>query len=101
MKNANMLYRCPGAECFEGVSCETVIVDEDEVEAMLAEGWSRDWIRAGEVAKDAAAAQLAANEAEQARIAADLKAAGAQPDEAEDLVGDEPAPTVKARSKRG
>jgi hypothetical protein len=78
MKSANMLYRCPGAETFEGVSCETLIVDEHEVDEHLAAGWSRNWIEADEVAKAAAAEQLQANEAEQARIAEELKTAGGE-----------------------
>lgn len=76
MKSATMLYRCPGPETFEGVSCETTIVDEHEVEEHLAAGWSRNWIEAGEVAKAATGEKLKANEAEQAEVAQQLKAAG-------------------------
>lgn len=72
VKYATMIYRCPGPEVFEGVACETAIVEAEDVEAKLAEGWSRNWVLADKVAKDAAAAQLAANEAEQKRIAAEL-----------------------------
>lgn len=75
MKTPNMLYRCPGPETFEGVACETTVVDEDEVEAKLAEGWHRDWVQAGQVAQEAAA-QLQANEEEQKRIAEELAKAG-------------------------
>jgi hypothetical protein len=60
-------------EVYEGVPCETIVVDEPEVEAHLAEGWSRNWIEAGEVVKDAAA-KLAANEAELAENEAKLAA---------------------------
>jgi hypothetical protein len=74
MNNPTMLYRCPGPETFEGVACETTVVDEPDVDAMLADGWSRDWIAADAVHKEAAA-KLAANEEEQARIAAELAAA--------------------------
>lgn len=75
MNNPTMLYRCPGSETFEGVSCETTIVDETEVEAHAAEGWHRNWVEADKAHKDAAA-QLAANEAEQAEIAKKLAEAG-------------------------
>jgi hypothetical protein len=75
MKTPNMLYRSPGPLVFEGVSCETTVVDEDDVEAALAEGWNRTWYGAEQDVKDRAA-ELAANEAEQARIAAELAAVG-------------------------
>lgn len=75
MKTPNMLYRSPGPENFEGVSCETVIVDEPDVEAKIAEGWNRTWHGAADDAAARTAAQLKANEEEQARIAAELKAA--------------------------
>lgn len=76
MNNPTMLYRCPGRESFEGVACETTIVDETEVEAKLADGWHTNWIEAG-AAHQEAADKLQANEDEQARIAAQLKEAGA------------------------
>lgn len=85
MKNATMLYRSPGPEVYEGVPCETVVVDEPEVDAHLAEGWSRNWIEAGEAVKEAAA-KLAANEQQLAENEAKLAAAGA-----DDLVGDDAA----------
>lgn len=68
MKNPHMLYRCPGPEKFEGVACETTTVEAEDVEAHLADGWHRDWIAAAQ-------AQIAANEAEQARIEQKLTAA--------------------------
>lgn len=74
MQEPNMLYRCPGPEVFEGVSCETTIVDADEVEAKLADGWHRIWTDADAAHKEALA-KLAENEAEQARIAAELAGA--------------------------
>lgn len=46
MKNPHMLYRCPGSEVFEGVACETIIVEAEEVEAAKAEGWCSDWMKA-------------------------------------------------------
>ena len=61
MKSPTMLYRCPGPLEFEGVACETTIVDEPDVEAALADGWHRNWIEAG-------AARLATNEAELAEV---------------------------------
>lgn len=72
MQSPTMLYRCPGPETFEGVSCETTIVDEADVAAHLADGWCRNWIEAGEAVK----AKLQANEAEQVEVAQKLKAAG-------------------------
>lgn len=72
MKNPNMLYRSPGPENFEGVSCETTIVEDTDVDAALADGWSLNWIEAGEAAKARDAEALKANEAEQARIEAEL-----------------------------
>lgn len=78
MNNPTMLYRSPGSESFEGVSCETSIVEDTDVDAALAEGWSRNWIEAGEAAKARAEAALKANEEEQARIAAELAAAEAK-----------------------
>lgn len=46
MKNPHMLYRCPGSEVFEGVRCETLVVEAEDVEAAKAEGWCCDWIQA-------------------------------------------------------
>lgn len=74
MDNPHMLYRCPGPEKFEGVACETTVVDEADIDAHLADGWHRDWIAADAGHKEAVAAQIAANEAEQERIAAELAA---------------------------
>ncbi|HET8744309.1 MAG TPA: hypothetical protein VFM98_01800 [Ramlibacter sp.] len=54
MKNPHMLYRCPGPEVFEGVQCETVIVEAEEVEAMHAQGWRRDWMQAKAAMQEAA-----------------------------------------------
>jgi hypothetical protein len=76
MQEPTMLYRCPGHEVFEGVSCETTVVDAHEVEDKLAEGWHRDWIAAG-AAHQGDAEKLAANEAEQAEIEQKLEAAEA------------------------
>lgn len=75
MNNPHMLYRCPGPEMFEGVRCETTVVEPEAIAEHLDAGWHRDWMAADAAHKDAAA-QLAANEAEQARIAAELAAAG-------------------------
>ena len=77
MKNATMLYRSPGPLVFEGVSCETQIVEEDAVEAELAAGWNRTWHGAESNAKERDAAALSANEEAQARVAAELAAAEA------------------------
>lgn len=93
MKYATMLYRSPGPHTFEGVSCETTIVDEPDVQAMLADGWHRNWI---EAAQATTAAQLQVNEEEQQRIAAQL--AGAGQGDGADLVG-EPGPQLKAVHK--
>lgn len=71
MNNGTMLYRSPGPEVFEGIPCETTIVEAEDVEGKLAEGWHRCWPEAGAAAQETAA-KLAANEAEQARIAAEL-----------------------------
>lgn len=76
MKNATMLYRSPGPEVYEGVPCETIVVDEPEVEGYLAEGWHRNWIEAGQAMRDAAA-KLAANEQQLAENEAKLAAAAA------------------------
>lgn len=80
MNNATMLYRAPGPECFEGVACETTIVDESDVDAHLADGWHRNWIEAGEVVKEAQA-KLEANEKQQAEIEAQI-ATASQTDDA-------------------
>jgi hypothetical protein len=48
MDSPRMLYRCPGPEKFEGVACETTIVEEAEAEAHKAAGWFTTWIEAGE-----------------------------------------------------
>jgi hypothetical protein len=77
MKSATMLYRCPGPETFEGVSCETTIVDEYEVEEHVAAGWSRNWIEADELAKAATSEKLLTNETEQKQIEQQLQDAGA------------------------
>jgi hypothetical protein len=74
MNEPTMLYRCPGPQTFEGVCCETTVVDSSDVEGKLAEGWHRDWIAAG-AAHQGDADKLAANEAEQAEIAKKLEAA--------------------------
>lgn len=76
MQSPTMLYRCPGPETFEGVSCETTIVDEADVAAHFAAGWSRNWIEADEAAKAKVGEKLKANETEQAEVAQQLKAAG-------------------------
>lgn len=76
MQSPTMLYRCPGPETFEGVSCATIIVDEADVAAHLADGWCRNWIEAGAAAKAGAAEKLQANEAEQGKIEQQLKTAG-------------------------
>lgn len=65
MNAPTMLYRCPGAQSFEGVSCETAVVDESEVQAKLAEGWHRDWMQADQAHK---AQRLQANEKELAEV---------------------------------
>lgn len=39
--NATMLYRAGITEKIHGVSVDWVIVDADEVDAMLADGWYR------------------------------------------------------------
>lgn len=39
MKTPTMLYRYPGPVNCDGTMCETVIVEESEVDAMLADGW--------------------------------------------------------------
>ncbi|HEX7891468.1 MAG TPA: hypothetical protein VF522_19105 [Ramlibacter sp.] len=77
MNNPHMLYRCPGPETFEGVSCETTIVDEDQVEAAKAEGWHGNWMEA-DAARKEAAKQLVVNEAEQREIEKKLAEAGAK-----------------------
>jgi len=46
MNNGHMLYRCPGSQEFEGVKCETTIVEAEDVEAAKAEGWHVNWIDA-------------------------------------------------------
>jgi hypothetical protein len=80
MKNPRMLYRCPGPQVYEGVACETTIVDESEVEAAQAEGWCFDWMqaKAAEAQKppgDPSAANDAAPR-DKAAICAALDAAG-------------------------
>jgi hypothetical protein len=51
MNNPTMLYRCPGTEVFEGVRCETLIVEAEEVESAKAEGWCSNWIEAAAAQK--------------------------------------------------
>jgi hypothetical protein len=69
-----MLYRCPGPHTFEGVACETTVVDAGEVDGKMAEGWHRNWMEASS-AYDGLQDKLQANEAEQADIARKLDAA--------------------------
>lgn len=76
MKNPTMLYKSPGAHSTDGVSYDYTIVDADEVEAKLAEGWSGHYLEAAERAKGADAAQLNANEQELAQVEQQLQAAG-------------------------
>lgn len=78
MNNATMMYRCPGAECIWGVSVDTLVVDEADVEAKKAEGWHLTVPEADEAAK-AAVGKVAANEAEQAVIEAKLTGAAPAP----------------------
>jgi len=68
MNNPTMLYRCPGAQSFEGVSCETTIVDELDVPSALADGWHRNWVEAGRTV----VARLAENEQQQEAVAQKL-----------------------------
>lgn len=88
MKNATMLYRCPGPEEFEGVRCETTVVEAEDVEAAKAEGWRENWVQAA-AARDELQAKIAAAEGQQAALAAQMQQAGG--DAADDLVGDGPA----------
>jgi regulator of protease activity HflC (stomatin/prohibitin superfamily) len=74
MQNATMLYRSPGSETIWGVSVDTLIVDASEVPEKLAAGWHLSVHDADQAEKDRLAAQLKANEDEQARIAAELAA---------------------------
>jgi hypothetical protein len=69
MKNPRMLYRCPGPQVYEGVACETTVVDESEVEAAKADGWCYDWMQAK-------AAHEAPAPMDKAAICAALDAAG-------------------------
>lgn len=77
MKHPTMLYRSPGPHALEAGPCDYVIVDATEVDAKLAEGWHRKPDEAVRADRERAAAQLQANEQEQAQIAAQLQAAGA------------------------
>lgn len=74
MKNATMLYRCPGPHETEGVRYAYVIVDDAEVQEKLAAGWHADWV-AADAAHKAAADKLQANEQELAEVEAKLQAA--------------------------
>lgn len=94
MKNATMLYRCPGPVNLEGVLCEHTVVDEHEVDDKLAEGWNRTWHGAADDAKARDAAQLQANEQELQKVEQQLQEAGAS-----DLVGEEPGPAEAAPSE--
>ena len=73
MNNPTMLYRCPGPESFEGVSCETTIVEDTDVDAAKADGWHSDWMQA-KAAKDQADAAAAADAAADAAATAGKKA---------------------------
>jgi hypothetical protein len=75
MKNPTMVYRCPGQHVTDGIAYDYTIVDEDEVEAKLAEGWHRDW-NAADAARRAAEEQLAENEAKLEEVEAKLADAG-------------------------
>jgi hypothetical protein len=65
-----MLFRCPGRHEWEGIAHDCIVVPDAEIDARLAEGWHR-------TVHEAAGAQIKANEAEQAKIAKTLQAAGA------------------------
>lgn len=41
MKNAHMVFRHPGPHLVDGISYEYLIVEEEDVEAKVAEGWAR------------------------------------------------------------
>lgn len=76
MKNATMLYRCPGPHSTDGIAYDYTVVDGDEVEAKLAEGWHRNWHDA-DAALKGAAERPAENEQELAEVDEALKDAGA------------------------
>lgn len=52
---ATMLYRPGTAQEFWGIPCDTITVDEPEVEALLADGWHRSPLAFGEVVEPGAA----------------------------------------------
>lgn len=71
-----MLYRCPGPMTYEGASFDTTIVNDADEEA-AADGWhahpdAAKEARAAQIAAEAAAAEAAAAEAA-AQAAADTK----------------------------
>jgi hypothetical protein len=66
MNNPTMLYRCPGPEVFEGVRCETLIVEDEDVQAAKAQGWCSDWMQAAAAQKPENAEP--ANEAQKLRM---------------------------------
>lgn len=68
MNNPTMLYRCPGSEEFEGVKCETTVVDEADVAAHKEAGWHSDWMQADAAYRKTIAGAVKANEAEMADI---------------------------------
>lgn len=65
MNAPTMLYRCPGPHKTDGISYDYTIVEAEDVEATLAQGWHRDWVAADTARTEA---QIAANEAEQKAI---------------------------------
>ncbi|NVO06790.1 MAG: hypothetical protein HXX19_13055 [Rhodoferax sp.] len=83
MKNATMLYKCPGPHDIHGGKFDYTIVDEDDIAAAQADGWylttpeAKDAYQAAQDAEAAAAAaaKQAAEDAKEAEAEAQALAA--------------------------
>lgn len=68
--NHTMLYKFPGSQEIHGGHFDYIIVEEDEIEAKQAEGWSLTTTEAKAAHEAAVQAEQAAKEAEAERLAA-------------------------------
>lgn len=67
--NPTMLYKFPGSQEIHGGHYDYTIVEEEDIEAKLAEGWSRSTPEAKALHEAKVAEEKAAKEAEAERLA--------------------------------
>lgn len=78
MKEPTMLYRCPGEHRTDGIDYAYTIVDADQVDAALAEGWHRTIAEAADT-QAALVQKIQANESELQEVERKLAEGGDAP----------------------